>query len=145
MAKMKMSAKDRPKVKAECLRLLVSLKLDPAHTKLIGSFVDSSLKLTAEEMKHYQRAVDKFAPTEREDTVEIVTSWELTGILQGKETLILRLLRRRVGPVPDTLTARLDTLTAAQLDDLGEALLDFRPVADLQQWLDPHSLEAASA
>ena len=138
MAKMKMSAKDRPKVKAECLRLLVSLKLEPARTKLIGGFVDSYRKLTAEEMEHYQRAVDKFAPTEREDTVEIVTSWEQRGIMQGKETLVVRLLRRRVGPVPDTLTARLDTLTAAQLDDLGEALLDFQTSADSQQWLDQH-------
>ena len=33
---------------------------------------------------------------------------------------------------------RLDTLTAGQLDDLGEALLDFRTIADLQQWLDLH-------
>ncbi len=146
MAKMKMSAKDRPKVKAECLRLLATLKLNPARTKLIGGFVDSYLKLTAEEMKQYQRAVDKFAPTERIATMEITTSWEQMGIsqgisqgiTQGKETLILRLLRRRIGSVPDTLTARLDPLTAGQLDDLGEALLDFRTVADLQQWLDQH-------
>ena len=70
--------------------------------------------------------------------MEITTSWEQMGITQGKETLVVRQLRRRVGPVPDTLTARLDTLTATQLDDLGEALLDFRTVADLQQWLDQH-------
>ncbi len=48
--------------------------------------------------------------------------------------LVVRLLRRRLGPVP--LTARLDTLTAGQFDDLGEALLDFRTIADSQQWLD---------
>ena len=144
MAKMKMSAKDRPKVKAECLRLLASLKLDPARTKLIGGFVDSYLKLTAEEMKQYERAVERFMPTEKEEIMEITTSWEQMGIsqgitqdiTQGKEALIVRLLRRRLGSVPNTLTARLDTLTASQLDDLGEALLDFRAVADLQQWLD---------
>ncbi len=149
MAKMKMSAKDRPKVKAECLRLLASLKLDPARTKLIGGFVDSYLKLSGEELKQFERTIDRFLPTERAATMEITTSWEqmgiTQGITQGKETLVVRQLRRRVGPVPDTLTARLDTLTASQLDDLGEALLDFRTVADLQQWLDQHSLEATSA
>lgn len=138
MAKMKMSAKDRPKVKAECLRLLASLKLDPARTKLIGGFVDSYLKLTAEEMKQFERTLDRFLPTERAATMEITTSWEQMGITQGKEALVVRQLRRRVGLVPDSLTARLDTLTAGQLDDLGEALLDFRTVADLQQWLDQH-------
>ena len=60
------------------------------------------------------------------------------GLTQGKEALVVRLLRRRLGPVPDRLLARLAPLTAAQLDDLGEALLDFETPADLEQWLDQH-------
>ena len=156
MAKMKMSARDRPKVKAECLRLLATLKLDPARTQLVGGFVDSYLKLTAQEMKQYERAIEQFMPTERKNIVEILTDWERKGIAQGivegisqgltqgisqgltqgKEALVVRLLRRRLGPVPDRLLARLAPLTAAQLDDLGEALLDFETPADLEQWLD---------
>ena len=138
MAKMKMSVKDRPKVKAECLRLLATLRLDPARTKLISGFVDSYLKLTGEEMKQFERTVETFTPTEKAATMEITTSWEQRGITRGKEGLVLRLLRRRVGPVPERLTDRLNTLTASQLDDLGEALLDFQTPADLQQWLDQH-------
>ena len=156
MAKMKMSVRDRPRVKAECLRLLASLKLDPARTKLIGGFVDSYLKLSGEELKQFERAIDQFLPTERAATMEITTSWEQAGITQGitqgisqgitqgisqgKETLIVRLLRRRLGPVPDSLTARLTALTAGQLDDLGEALLDFQTPADLAQWLSEHEI-----
>ncbi len=56
MAKMKMAPKDRPKVKLECLRLLASLKLDPARATLIGVFIESYLKLTAQEMKQYERS-----------------------------------------------------------------------------------------
>ncbi len=142
MAKMKMSARDRPKVKAECLRLLASLKLDPARTKLIGGFVDSYLKLTAEEMKQYERAIEKFTPAERNAAVEITTSWHQAGrtegMTQGKETLVVRQLRRRLGTVPAALTARLDTLNPDQLDDLGEALLDFATPADLEDWLTQH-------
>lgn len=135
MARMKMSAKDRPKVKAECLRLLASLKLDPARTKLIGGFVDSYLNLTAQEMKQYERELARFTPTERNATMEIVTSWEQNGITRGKETLVMRQLRRRFGAVPDEVTARLDHLSAEELDNLGEALLDFDAVSDLEQWL----------
>jgi flagellar biosynthesis protein FliP len=40
MAKIKIEPKDRPNVKVECLRLLVTLKLDPARIFLISSFVD---------------------------------------------------------------------------------------------------------
>lgn len=135
MAKMKMSAKDRPKVKAECLRLLASLKLDPARTKLIGGFIDSYLSLTTQEMKRYERALAGFTPVEREATMEIVTSWEQSGITRGKETLVIRQLQRRFGAVSEEVTARLDHLSPEQLDDLGEALLDFGAVSDLEQWL----------
>lgn len=150
MAKMKMSVKDRPKVKAECLRLLASLKLDPARATLIGGFVDTYLRLSVQEMKQYERTVDQFPPTERNATVEIMTSWHRQGrqegldegisqgISQGKETLVLRQLRRRVGSISPETTARLDVLSPDQLDDLGEALLDFGTVADLEQWVSQH-------
>ena len=138
MAKMKMSAKDRPKVKAECLRLLASLKLDPARTTLISGFIDSYLRLTAQELKQYERELARFTPAEREATMEIVTSWQLQGRQEGKEALVMRLLRRRFGSVPEEMTARMDRLSAEQLDDLGEALLDFGTVADLEQWMSRH-------
>ena len=135
MAKMKMSAKDRPRVKAECLRLLASLKLDPARATLIGGFVDSYLDLTAQEMKQYERELTRFTPTERNETMEIMTSWHREGRMEGKETLVMRQLRRRFGTVSEEVTARIDRLSAEQLDDLGEALLDFGTVSDLEQWL----------
>ena len=144
MAKMKMSAKDRPKVKAECLRLLASLKLDPARTKLIGGFIDSYLRLTAQEMQQYERELARFTPTEREETMEIVTSWEQNGITRGKETLVMRQLRHRFGAVSPDITARLDHFSPEQLDDLGEALLDFSTAADLEQWMARHPALSAS-
>ncbi len=151
MAKMKMSARDRPKVKAECLRLLAGLKLDPARATLIGGFIDSYLRLTAQEMQQYERELARFTPTERKATMEITTSWHLAGRAEGrtegrvegrtegKETLVLRLLRRRFGTVSPDITARLDHFSPEQLDDLGEALLDFGTVADLEQWLSRHA------
>ncbi|MBE9010773.1 Rpn family recombination-promoting nuclease/putative transposase, partial [Pseudanabaenaceae cyanobacterium LEGE 13415] len=45
MAKMKIAKRDRPKVKAECLRVLATLRLDPARTRLIAQFVDTYLQL----------------------------------------------------------------------------------------------------
>jgi hypothetical protein len=34
------------------------------------------------------------------------------------------------------MKARIDTLSIAQLEDLGEALLDFSQSADLETWLE---------
>jgi hypothetical protein len=49
MAKMKIDPLDRPTVKAQCLRLLVTLKLDPAKMQFISSFVDTYLRLNSTE------------------------------------------------------------------------------------------------
>ena len=146
MAKMKMSARDRPKVKAECLRMLANLRLDPARSALIGGFIESYLSLSAQEMKRYEREVAGFAPAEREATMELLTHWHLEGrqegrqegIARGKEALVERQLRRRLGSVPAGVSARLARLSPDQLDDLGEALLDFSGYADLEQWLAGH-------
>lgn len=41
MAKMNITPEERPRVKAECLRLLATLRLNPAKTKLISGFIDT--------------------------------------------------------------------------------------------------------
>jgi hypothetical protein len=47
MAKMNVATKDRPRVKVECMRMLATLKLDPAKLRLIWGFVERYLDLTA--------------------------------------------------------------------------------------------------
>ena len=146
MAKMKMAPRDRPRVKLECLRLLATLKLDPARSKLIGGFIDSYLKLTAEEMVQYERQIKKLAPEEQTMTSVLVSSWEQKGISQGlhegKEGLVARQLRRRFGAVSEALAGQLARLSSEQLDDLGEALFDFADVADVERWLAQHGQSA---
>lgn len=41
MAKMNIAPEDRPRVKFECLRLLATLRLDPARMQLISGFIDT--------------------------------------------------------------------------------------------------------
>jgi len=65
------------------------------------------------------------------------------GIQQGKAegmqeegaSLVLRLLRKRFGSVPLDLEQRIQGLSVSQLEDLGEALLDFEAPEDLVDWL----------
>lgn len=78
--------------------------------------------------------------------MEIVTSWMEQGIEQGMEqgieqgiererSLILRMLTRKVGTMPDSTRSRVDALPITQLESLGEALLDFSNLSDLEAWL----------
>ncbi len=139
MAKMKIAPKDRPKVRLECFRLLATLKLDPARSKLIGGFIETYLQLSAAEMKRYERAFAKLAPAEQERTMELITSWERAGIekgrQEGKEELVVQQIQRRFGAVASSVLERLNQLSAEQLNELGIALLDFTSSADLEAWL----------
>ncbi len=54
---------------------------------------------------------------------------------QGERKLVLRLLNRRVGEIPEPLKTQIKALSREQLEALGEALLDFSTLADLQGWL----------
>jgi predicted transposase/invertase (TIGR01784 family) len=57
---------------------------------------------------------------------------------QQEASLILRLLTRRLGAVDPQIQAQIRQLSIAQLEDLGEALLDFSAATDLVIWLDEH-------
>ncbi|MEM8602967.1 MAG: DUF4351 domain-containing protein, partial [Cyanobacteria bacterium P01_H01_bin.121] len=54
---------------------------------------------------------------------------------EGQQLLILQLLNRIVGPISAELQTQVEALTLNQLAALGEALLDFETVADLEHWL----------
>lgn len=56
--------------------------------------------------------------------------------LKGERALILRLLTRKVGEVPMATKSQIEALDLTQLEDLGEALLNFATLADLSGWLE---------
>ena len=60
----------------------------------------------------------------------------LEGEVKGEQTLILRLLTRRVGNISTDVEARVKALPLTRLEELGEALLDFAQIGDLLNWLD---------
>lgn len=53
---------------------------------------------------------------------------------EGERSLVLRQLTRRVGELPQEVRQRIETLSLEQLENLGEALLDFQGMADLEAW-----------
>jgi predicted transposase/invertase (TIGR01784 family) len=139
MSKMKIAKADRPKVKAECLRLLVTLQLDPAKTRLISKFVDTYLRLNAQEERTFQAEIDKIGVAQKEAIMQVTTSWEEKGlgrgIEQGQRSLVLRLLNRKVGSLSDGIQSQVEALSLDQLGVLSEALLDFTSLTDLENWL----------
>lgn len=57
------------------------------------------------------------------------------GRYEGEVALLMRLLAHRLGEISPQLKQKIQGLSITQLDELGEALLDFSEVADLVAWL----------
>ena len=73
-----------------------------------------------------------------EPEVIVGTALALRNPLIREERLILRQLQRRIGRIPQAQQTRIAALPIEQLEALGEALLDFTDLADLNRWLGEH-------
>ncbi len=103
-------------------------------------FIDWLMSLPKNLEQEFWREIRQL---EEETRMPYITSVERLGIEQGIEqgmqregaTLVLRLLNRRFGQVTTSVEKQIRQLSVKQLEDLGEALLDFENEADLLHWL----------
>ncbi len=64
-----------------------------------------------------------------------VREWMEEGRQEGEATVLLRLLERRCGMVPEEVRQAIRTLPQEQLLELADAVLEVRGLEDLQAWL----------
>jgi predicted transposase/invertase (TIGR01784 family) len=69
---------------------------------------------------------------------EIRAEGKAEGKTEGEKAVILKQLTHKLDGIQAATVARIDRLSVQQLENLGEALLDFSEVADLMGWLDSH-------
>ena len=66
---------------------------------------------------------------------DIQETSEAKGFQKGEANLVLRQLHRRIGDIPQYISDKIRELSVEQLENLGEALLDFNTESDLSLWL----------
>ena len=66
---------------------------------------------------------------------EALEEGERLGEQLATKSLVLRQLTRKLGEIPQELRGQIEKLTLTQLENLGEALLDFEQMDDLVNWL----------
>ncbi|XHX75783.1 MAG: Rpn family recombination-promoting nuclease/putative transposase [Stenomitos frigidus ULC029] len=93
-------------------------------TNLSRQEVEQMLGITLQETRVYQEAKEEGRQEGRQE-----------GRREEGRSLILRLLTRKVGEVPETVRSLIETLSLAQLELLGEALLEFADRSALEAWL----------
>ena len=57
-------------------------------------------------------------------------------IRQEEALSLRRLLKRKLGAIPDVLQVKIQELPLVQLEEFAEALLEFSSVEDVSQWLE---------
>jgi predicted transposase YdaD len=82
--------------------------------------------------------VDAMLGIELEQT-RVYQEAQAEGEARGEARMITKQLNRRLGAIPDRSSVQIQQLSVPQLEDLGEALLDFTSLADLEGWLNQNS------
>lgn len=143
MAKMNIAKKDEPEVKARCIAMMLGLQLDDARNQLLTGFIDSYLKLDAQENQVFNERLDKLVPRQqKEKFMEIMTSWEQRGYEIGKREgeviAFLKLLDLRFGNISADIQQKIRNLSEENLNEFANILLGLKNLTDLQDWLNNH-------
>lgn len=148
MSKMRMAKGEHAQVKYECLRLMLTLKLDPAKMQMIAGFVNTYLRLKPEEELWVESKIKKLDPT-GEKIMQTLTYWEERGWQKGVQkgaqqaalAIAIRLLKRRFKKLSRAIERRVATLPVPRLEELCETVQDFPDFAEFQKWLVQHEVK----
>ncbi|NEP09559.1 MAG: DUF2887 domain-containing protein [Symploca sp. SIO2C1] len=126
--------------------IVASQKRTPARAKQLLSQVEQQSlpfpKATIIELLE-TTMVYKFPLLSRQEIAEMLglaesikdTRVYQEGLEQEGQTLVLKLLSRKVGKLPTKLESQIKALPLEKLEELAEALLDFSTLDDFRAWL----------
>lgn len=117
-----------------CLQLLAGINFEES---LINLYLREELM---QESVVYQRIVAESMQKGEQQGLERGLQLGLQQGLQqgerlGEAALVLRQLTRRFGTLPNNLDKQIRQLGTIQLENLGEALLDFQKLSEVEEWL----------
>jgi Domain of unknown function (DUF4351) len=128
----------RDRVQREAIAELLALPPDqPMKRKTIEHLAVLQISLNlGQNLDNDERAIVM-------NLTPVYEQWRKETLQEGRReeglNFALRLVSRRIGTISPETEAQIRTLSLAQLEELGEALLDFSSSADLNQWLRSHS------
>jgi predicted transposase YdaD len=111
--------------RTELLRLLVGLKITIETTPEIVDADQELIMALSQAYLEWEQATEQRG----------IQKGRQEGMQEGERSLILRQLNRRLGTIPAEAQSQIQTLSLEQLEVLGEVLLDFSTLTDLETWL----------
>jgi len=131
----------RYRAKRLLVRSLYDLGYNAEQVRNIFRLIDWMMHLRPDLEERFERDLADF---EEQRQMPYVTSVEriaeARGEARGRASVVLAQLAEVCGGVPEEYEYRLRKLPSGELEKLGQALLRFQSLADLQTWLDKHPL-----
>ena len=122
-------AVDKESVLAQVVKELEQITDPREQSNLVAATsILAGLELEEQTIRQLMRS-----PVMRESTM--YQSILREGRTAGEKALILKLLTRKLGTLSPDITTKVSALSIERLESLGEALLDFTSIADLESWL----------
>ncbi len=123
----------------ELERLSPNAPLKSASLNLLYN-LSRNLEALSKKTQEDRQFIMRLAPLYQQDREQAVQQGVQQGLEQGRiqeANLVIRLLQRRFGEIPQNLEETIRKLPVERLEDLGLALLDFDTLTDLDNWLHP--------
>ena len=135
---MKVEEDRKAELAVSFLESLAGITLSLEEQEVIAAFFFGHLRLDAEQKLQMQEQLARLEPVRKEKIMTHINPFVEIGIekgrLQGEIGLVLRLLRRRFGMLDAEDEAMVKSLPVEQVEDLGDALLGFQCLQDLNSW-----------
>jgi hypothetical protein len=123
----------RAQQKIECLRRIAAADLPANHRWLLGNWVETYLQLGDRELAEYER-LRELAVNREVKAMEMTWAerMELKGRVEALHHVLLRLLGRRFGAVPEAVRQKVEAIDSTEsLGKLAEKVLEVESIDDM--------------
>lgn len=133
-SKMGYTEGEEVEVKKEFLRMLVRLELDPARNHELTTFFETYLTLTDEEEDILQEEVSHLNADEEAKVMELMTSYERKGNIEGRLDTICTYLESRFGKDSEALQSEIRSINDLErLDQVTKKLFTAVSLEDAEK------------
>ena len=134
MAKMKYNQSQRVKLKADFLRWILGVPINPAKQSILLEFIETYMTLTRTEESKFSSLVSR--EPEYLEVEKMITTFEKRGMekgqIEGKRESLLLLLERRFQELDDSVKKKIQRIRSAKrLNSLMLEVLEAESIGDL--------------
>jgi hypothetical protein len=116
--------------------MLAKLNLNENEARLIGKFLEVYLTLSTRELEKYQQEINKLTEPEKEEIMELYTSYELKGMKLGRIEVLAELLADRLESMNEHVVDLIGKLSDAQLKEFRRSIFSFNSLPEAEKWLE---------